>query len=135
MKKIFFTFIICSFFFLTGCNITDTDKTSTTNLTESGETYLIKSNSMNPAIMNGALVKVDTDISINEYEVGDYIMVNVTVGTSTTVQTAMIIVSIDIVSNEGNDSYTFTVGSLQTEVTSTVSSQDIIGLIIEINNP
>ena len=135
MKKTVFILFIALFVSLMGCNSTRAN--TDTTLSGSYETFIMQSESMSPTIMNGATLTFERTNDIGDYEVGDYVIVSTQneLMPNETLNVVMIIISMQIDSIDGVDQYLFDVGTLNSPETETVEFDDLIGIIVEIDNP
>lgn len=132
MKKLVYVLSFLFLIFFVGCS---SENTNTNDLLD---TYQIKSESMEPEIMLGAMVKVNKLDEASDYSIDDYIMVKVYPSNddkSLSIEIATSIIDININQVDGVNQYSFVVGPTMSETTSLVSFEDVLGKIVEINNP
>lgn len=106
----------------------------------STNTYVINSDSMSPTIENGATVTVEKVKDGGTLKTGDIVLVNIEVGIfedsdPVTAEVAMMIATVNEFSSKDGDTYVYTLTTTNSSVIQTVYFEDIIGLIVDIQNP
>ena len=133
MKKMIWSVVFLMLFFIAACS-------ETNNGSLADNQYEIMSDAMSPVIQVGAIVTIEELNDGSTLQIGDYIMVeldviNPSTSEQMTVEAAKMIVEIEMKTIAGNEYYSFVVNSINQSESTLITFDQILGKIINIDNP